>query len=75
MKILLFGQLADAVGQPSIEMGAETDTDNLKKKIFARYPELEKYSFRVAVNRKVYTENVRVTEEDVVAFLPPFSGG
>ncbi len=76
--ILLFGILKDIVGKNSIELPIEKDTSiiNLKAGLLKDYKKLNKYSnFSVAVNEAYVEANYILKSDDVVALIPPVSGG
>jgi molybdopterin synthase sulfur carrier subunit len=75
MHLLFFGSLADIAGKTEFNLANIKNTDELKEKIFIKHPELLNHSFMIAVNKKIRTENIPLGENDVVALLPPFSGG
>jgi molybdopterin synthase sulfur carrier subunit len=75
MRVLLFGSLADITGKNELDIHGVESTDQLKDKIFSSYPLLSNHTFLIAVNKKVQQQNVSVSENDVVAMLPPYSGG
>ena len=75
MQVLFFGALAESAGKSEIQMDKVKDVDHLKSHLLSRYPKLQNHTFRIAVNKKVESVNVPLHENDVVAFLPPFSGG
>ena len=75
MKLLFFGPLADIAGKSEFDLSQVHNTDQLKRKIFEKHPELVTHTFLVAVNKKVYNENIVLNGDDEVALLPPFSGG
>ena len=75
MTLLFFGPLADIVGKTQFDLSDIQSTDELKGKIFEKYPELASHTFLLAVNKKVQRENVVLNKGDEVALLPPFSGG
>ena len=74
MQILLFGQLADIVGG-SISLNGIDDTDGLKKVLHKKHPALADLKYVIAVDKKIITSNQQLNENNVVALLPPFSGG
>jgi molybdopterin synthase sulfur carrier subunit len=74
MKILLFGVLADVAGKSKIDIDG-TDVDSLKENLFARFPELKKYTFQFAVNQELIHNNVLLNATDEIALLPPYAGG
>jgi len=73
--LLAFGQLTDITGQSAWEMESVTDTDQLKTILVDNYPALAQSKYLVAVNMEVVRGNVILKSGDVVALLPPFSGG
>lgn len=75
MKLLFFGPLADIAGKSTFDPGQIENTDQLKEQLFRLYPELARHSFLIAVNKKVQKGNIVLKADDVVALLPPFSGG
>jgi len=75
MKLLFFGPLADIAGKTKYDLSQVQNTDELKKKLFEKHPELVSHTFLVAVNKKVQQKNVALKIDDEVALLPPFSGG
>lgn len=77
IKLLLFGVLADIVGEKSLNLEEKDikSTDDLLRYTKTRYPELEKYKFQVSVNQSIITENTILKNKDEVALLPPFAGG
>lgn len=75
IELLSFGQLTDITGQSSWQMEDITDTDQLKKILIEKYPALANLKYLVAVNMEVIRGNIKLNPGDVVALLPPFSGG
>jgi len=74
MKILLFGVLTDVVGKSKLDVNA-TDINSLKEILLNEFPDLNKYKFQFAVNKEKVERNIRLSEGDEVALLPPFAGG
>ena len=75
LALLAFGQLTDITGQGAWEMESVADTDQLKAILVEKYPQLTQAKYLVAVNMEVVRGNVVLKSGDVVALLPPFSGG
>ena len=75
IKVILFGQLVDLAGRSGFDIDEAADTRTLQQKIHASFPALAGVTYRIAVNKKVVTENTALPEEVTVALLPPFSGG
>ena len=73
--LLTFGQLTDITGQNTWQMEDITDTDQLKKILIEKHPALANSKYLLAVNMEIIRGNVKLNQGDVVALLPPFSGG
>ena len=80
MKIttLFFGITADLVGETELDIALESSiaVDAFKLVLKEKYPQLKNIgSYAIAVN-EVYAEGVLILKEgDVVAVIPPVSGG
>ncbi len=80
MKIntLFFGVTADIVGKSNLIIDTEISATVavFKNQLLGMYPQLkDNLSFAIAVN-ETYAEDVLVLKEnDVVAIIPPVSGG
>lgn len=73
IKIIAFGQIAEITGK---ELTLEAkDLDSLKLKLIEKFPELSDKKLAFAVNKKIAQNNVAFSENDVVALMPPYSGG
>jgi len=75
IEILAFGQIIEITGQKAWHMKSVTDTDELKVSLTKSYPSISKAEYRIAVNMEIIRGNVKLNPGDVVALLPPFSGG
>ncbi|MBC7758084.1 MAG: MoaD/ThiS family protein [Phormidesmis sp. FL-bin-119] len=75
VKVLIFGQLTDITRESEIYLKEVSDRDELVNKLVQQYPALADSKYAIAVDRKVITQNIRLTDECTVALLPPFSGG
>lgn len=75
LKLLFFGSCADASGNSETENFLAESTDQLLEQLFLQYPKLKNQKFSIAVNHKIINGNFELKEGDVVALIPPFSGG
>lgn len=73
--ILVFGQLADAVATSTITIEKTDSVAALKIKLFDKYPQLQDKTFLIAVDNKIASDDGLISDESVIALLPPFSGG
>ena len=78
IKILLFGIVKDIISKNNLEINVEESISisKLKEVLVKDYPKLkDSPSFAVAVN-EVYQKNTYLLQNgDVVALIPPVSGG
>lgn len=74
MNIIIFGQLTDIAGS-TLALENIADTNSLVEELNNLYPALAKAKYMIAVDKKVVNENTTLTENSIVALLPPFSGG
>ncbi len=75
ISVLVFGQIAEIVNTEKLILQNVKDTNELIEQLKKEYPLLQKLAFSIAVNKKIIQSNTILNHEDVVAILPPFSGG
>jgi molybdopterin synthase sulfur carrier subunit len=75
LEILTFGQISDIIGKSSIKLSHINNTDELINNLSQQFPELKNTRYIVAVNKHIVHQNIQLNPGDVVALLPPFSGG
>jgi len=73
VKILTFGKLKEILGSDFEEKSYSTD--ELQQKLSSKFPALQTLKLRIAVNQKIISENTQLNNNDVVALMPPYSGG
>ncbi|MCU7617087.1 MoaD/ThiS family protein [Chryseobacterium sp. PBS4-4] len=73
IKVISFGQIAEITGKEFMMEAA--DLDSLKLFLIQKFPELSDRKFAFAVNKKLVQENIILNQNDVVALMPPYSGG
>jgi len=73
IKIITFGRLKEILGS-DVELQAET-TDELLNKIISDFPLMKDLKLRIAVNQKIISDNTKLNNNDLVALMPPYSGG
>lgn len=75
IKLLFFGNLAELAQKTKIELTNITNSTELLAYIEFHYPHLMNVKFAIAVNKKISAQEVGFHDGDVVALIPPFSGG
>jgi molybdopterin converting factor small subunit len=73
--LTFFGQLADITGRTEMILHDIPDTETLIKTLNEMYPLLSNAKYAIALNKKVIKENIILSGDSNIAFLPPFSGG
>jgi molybdopterin converting factor small subunit len=75
IKILAFGQAAEITGKHEWTVPNVKDTVELNEILHLQFPDLATINCRMALNKQMIQGNTALSEGDVVALLPPFSGG
>ena len=78
VQILFFGITTDIVGSKSIhiDFSLGMTVASIKEYLSENYPKLNNYkNFSVAVNMEYSTDDVAINSGDVIAIIPPVSGG
>lgn len=75
-KVLFFAHLRDAVGQESLQLEAAGKTvAQLKAEIAEKYKLEKMETVMTAINEEFAMNEEIIQKDDVVAFIPPVSGG
>ncbi|MGO4888474.1 molybdopterin converting factor subunit 1 [Anaerobacillus sp. MEB173] len=77
IKVLLFAAFEEALGKRELSMEASSLTvAQLREKLSAEYSSLPSLdNVMIAVNEEFVEDNAILHENDVVAIIPPVSGG
>ncbi|MDD3722485.1 MAG: MoaD/ThiS family protein [Lutibacter sp.] len=78
IQLLFFGIATDLVGENSvfIELKSAATISKLKKELLSKYSKLKNIEdFAIAVNEEYAENDLVLQENDVVAIIPPVSGG
>lgn len=76
IKILLFAGLQEEIGSDSLIMDCKECTVlEVKNYVLSNFPLVDLQQVITAVNEDFSNEDDKVISGDVVAFLPPVSGG
>lgn len=74
--VLFFAELQETVGNEKVSVEADGITvTELKKNLLSTYNLENLDNAMVAINEEYAKENAVVSKGDVVAFIPPVSGG
>lgn len=73
-----FGIIAD-ITEKSEEMFSIEEKDStlnlIQSKLEIKYPKILFINYSIAVNKKLLQNDILLKNNDIVALLPPFSGG
>ncbi|RPD96418.1 MoaD/ThiS family protein [Aureibaculum marinum] len=78
IELLFFGIVKDIVGKSTSEFRLSNNCSikQFKAILHEKYPQLADYnSFSVAVNENYVEDNYQLKDNDIVALIPPVSGG
>lgn len=78
LKVLLFGISKDLLGTTSLVFSISPNTTILEFKIQLQkeYPQLSEInSYAIAINESYATNEIVLKENDLIAIIPPVSGG
>ncbi len=75
IKVLLFAQLQEEMGASIVVDCAQCTVREVKEMIKQQYPTVDLQQVMTAVNEEFAFDDDVVKDGDVIAFLPPVSGG
>ncbi|UCG28966.1 MAG: MoaD/ThiS family protein [Bacteroidales bacterium] len=75
IEVLFFGVLTEVSKVDKLVIHDVKNLEGLMNELNIRYPDLQKYTFQISVNREIIHKNKSFKDGDEVAFLPPFAGG
>jgi len=75
VKVLFFGVLSDIIGKTELELNDFSDSDSLESYFIEKFPKIKNYPYRISVNKSFIESKTFFSENDEIAFLPPFAGG
>ena len=78
INILLFGIITDLLETSKLEIQVSENCTvaDLKDKLLSKYSQLENIdSYSIAVNENYADDKLNLQENDIVAIIPPVSGG
>ncbi len=78
IQLLFFGVTTDLIGKNSMQFQLEDNATikNLKEVLLTEYSALKNiHEFAIAVNEEYANDNLILKNGDIVAIIPPVSGG
>ena len=75
IKVIAFGQIAEISGKTNWEFEEVKNTKQLAEILSKEFPILKNLQYKFAINQQLIHEHTEFQDNDIVALLPPFSGG
>lgn len=75
LEIITFGKIAEVIDNQRLQVTNLSTTDELKLYLEKSFPLLSKMNYKLAINKNIVQENSDLKNNDIVAIMPPFSGG
>ena len=75
MQVRLFGMFAEALEVETVTVNSSGTVADLRKTLLDFHPVFHRVPFRIALDKRLASESVHISEGQEVAALPPFSGG
>ncbi len=75
VQVLFFASIRELVKFNSIEVNNCLSISELKSRLIHDFPGIEQLSFAIALNNQIQQGDMPLNDGDIVALLPPFSGG
>ena len=78
INVLLFGIATDLIGSTSLEvvLPINCNVTSFKELLIRQHPKLKNMSsYAIAINESYATDGTIIKENDVIAIIPPVSGG
>ncbi|MBB2148045.1 MoaD/ThiS family protein [Pedobacter gandavensis] len=73
--IISFGKISEFIKNQRVDITGISDTDALKIYLEKTFPEISQMKYKLALNENLIQQNTQISGNDLVAIMPPFSGG
>lgn len=75
IEIISFGKIAEFMANQQLTVEGVETTSQLKSFLEQKFPQLVAIKYKLALNKTIIQETTALKSGDVVALMPPFSGG
>jgi len=75
VKVLFFGKLTDITGNEQLTIEGIDYSNQLIENLEFKFPKIKNNIYSIAVNNKMIFNSIKLENGDVIALMPPFSGG
>ena len=76
LNVKYFGMIVEWSQEDKSQIEVEgSSVDELRSALVQAIPQLKTITYQIAVNQKLVTTDIDLSEDDEIAILPPFAGG
>lgn len=75
IQIISFGKISEFINNQNIDVEGISNTDELKLYLEQSFPDLAGMKYKLALNKNLVQQNLKIQDKDMIAIMPPFSGG
>ena len=73
--IMAFGKISEFIQNQEMDIVNIDNMDKLKQYLEQSFPQLAGIKYKLALNKDVVQTNLKLSNKDSIAIMPPFSGG
>ncbi|TCD07600.1 MoaD/ThiS family protein [Pedobacter frigidisoli] len=74
IELVTFGKISELIPNQKIEVEA-SNTDELQTNLEQLFPNLASMKYKLALNKDIVQSTQELRNNDIIAIMPPFSGG
>lgn len=75
VKVLFFGKLTVIAGNEQLTIEGIDYSNQLIENLEFKFPKIKNNIYSIAVNNKMIFNSIKLENGDIIALMPPFSGG
>ena len=75
IEIISFGKISEFISNQKLNVSGISNTDELKIHLEQKFPALAGIKYKLALNKNIVQSRQALANHDIVAIMPPFSGG
>ena len=75
IRILLFGKIKELIPVDEYELTHGQTVKDLKNELEKLFTPIQSIPYTIAVNHTLVDDETPINENDLIAIMPPFSGG
>ncbi|WP_316822914.1 MoaD/ThiS family protein [Pedobacter gandavensis] len=75
IELISFGKISEFIPRQKIDITGVSDIDALKIYLERTFPQISTLKYKLALNQNLIQHNTLISGNEVIAIMPPFSGG